>query len=218
MYLDGAALAVRAHGHRGRDRRPVLQDGLGDVAGHHLTDPPRRRRRRVPRSTRRGRACACSRRRRGRARPHGPCSKRRRSRRRRCRGPRRRLDLRVDADNPGPARPQRAAGVPAVDRGVGLDGVGDREAVGESIWRPTGQMIPAVTVSGRRRPSGPGKSCLRVVLRPQAEARAVQASTAALTSPLTVGPPVRTGASRPRLGPRTRLKVRWSQSVSRRVR
>ena len=42
---------------------------------------------------------------------------------------------------------------------------------------------PSKTTVGRR-PSRPGNSCVRVVLRPQGEARAVQASTAALTSTL----------------------------------
>ena len=40
------------------------------------------------------------------------------------------LDLRVDADHAAVAVEQRAAGVAGVDRGVGLDRVGDREAVG----------------------------------------------------------------------------------------
>src|SRR3954454_14431422 len=40
------------------------------------------------------------------------------------------LDLRVDADHAAVAVQQRAAGVAGVDRRVGLDGVGDRKAVG----------------------------------------------------------------------------------------
>ena len=40
------------------------------------------------------------------------------------------LDLRVDADDLAGGVEQRAAGVAGVERGVGLDHVADREAVG----------------------------------------------------------------------------------------
>ena len=62
-------------------------------------------------------------------------------------------DLRVDADHAAVGVEQRAARVAGVDRGVGLDHVGDREAVGRlDLALRAPDTMPVVTV--RLKPNG----------------------------------------------------------------
>ena len=60
------------------------------------------------------------------------------------------LDLRVDADHVTEAIEERAAGVSVVDRGVGLDRLGDAPPVRRSMSRCVALTIPAVIVRSSR--------------------------------------------------------------------